>query len=105
MTAAELIRSTRLEAGLTQSELAARMGVDQGAIARLERRGSNPTVATLDRALAATGRSLALGATRKHLPDVDEEQVRAHLAMSPTERLRMHTASQRNLISLLGKVR
>lgn len=105
MMASELIRSTRLESGLTQVELARRMGVSQAAIARLERNGSNPTVDTLSRAMAAVGRHLELSASEPRLPDVDEDQIRHHLRMTPAERVRMHTASQANLVSFLGKVR
>lgn len=106
IAAADLIRSSRLESGLTQVELAARMGTSQAVVARLERRGSNPTVATLDRALRASGRTLSLAAeTAPALPAVDEQQIRAHLRMTPAERLHMHTASLRNLAALLGKAR
>ena len=50
-----LIRDARRAAGLTQAELAARLGISQSAIAKLEREGSNPTVETLDRVLRAHG--------------------------------------------------
>ena len=55
-----LIRDARRAAGLTQAELAARLGVSQSAIAKLEREGANPTVQTLDRVLRATGHRLQL---------------------------------------------
>lgn len=55
-----LIRDARRAAGLTQAELAARLGVSQSAIAKLEREGSNPTVETLDRVLRPTGHRLQL---------------------------------------------
>ncbi len=51
------IRFAREEAGLTQAELARKMRVQQQMVARLERPGSNPTVATLDRVAHALGRS------------------------------------------------
>lgn len=105
MTASELIRTSRLEAGLTQTELAARMGTNQAAVARLERHGSNPTVATLDRALRATGHRLEIGARSNRIPDVDEDQVRRHLRMSPAERLASHQAAYRNVASIRGSAR
>lgn len=64
MTVAQLIRTARLEAGLSQAELAARLGTTQPAVARLERAGANPRVKTLSRVMEATGTSatLTLGA-------------------------------------------
>ena len=60
MSASALIRQARAAAGLTQAELGARLGVSQPVIARLESATSNPTYATLERALRATGHGLAL---------------------------------------------
>ena len=55
-----LIRDARRAAGLTQAELAARLGVSQSAVAKREREGANPTVQTLDRTLRAAGFRLQL---------------------------------------------
>jgi hypothetical protein len=54
-------------------------------VARLERRGSNPTTATLERALDATGHGLELVARPK--PSVDETLIARQLRLTPTERL------------------
>ena len=43
---ATLLKEARREAGLTQAELARRLGVSQAAVAKLERPGSNVTIAT-----------------------------------------------------------
>jgi transcriptional regulator with XRE-family HTH domain len=52
---------SRTQAGLTQDELATRMGTSQSTINRLERgRGSPPTVTTLQRWAAATGTQLSI---------------------------------------------
>jgi predicted nucleotidyltransferase/DNA-binding XRE family transcriptional regulator len=51
-----LIRVARLEAGLTQAELAARAGTSQPAVARYERGSVAPTLSTFERLLAACGR-------------------------------------------------
>ena len=56
----ELVRAARLGAGLTQAHLAQRLGTTQSAVARLERRGSNPRIDTIARALEACGRRLDL---------------------------------------------
>jgi transcriptional regulator with XRE-family HTH domain len=99
-----LIRNARREAGLTQAELAARLGTTQSAIARLERVDSNPRVGTLEAALAALGRVLDLGAPSRPA-EVDESQIREHLRLTPTERIRSHDRSRRNIASLVGKAR
>jgi ribosome-binding protein aMBF1 (putative translation factor) len=55
-----LARALRKAAGLTQKELAARMGTTASAIARLEAGGTSPTFATLERLAAALGVQLRL---------------------------------------------
>jgi ribosome-binding protein aMBF1 (putative translation factor) len=57
---AELFYDTRIAAGLSQTELARRMGTSQPVIARIEGGGSTPTVETLDRLARATGRRLEI---------------------------------------------
>jgi predicted transcriptional regulator len=52
--AAELLKA-RLRAGLTQTELAARMGTNQCAVARLESGDTLPSTKTLLRYAQATG--------------------------------------------------
>jgi ribosome-binding protein aMBF1 (putative translation factor) len=56
---AELLRA-RLRAGLSQAELAARMGTSQSAIARLESGQTLPSTKTLLRFAEATGSKLKL---------------------------------------------
>ena len=82
-----MIRSARREAGLTQHELARRLRISQPAVAKLERPGANPTVATLDRALRATGRRLMLDAPQWQ-PSIDESLVRQQQELTPEQRLR-----------------
>jgi len=48
----------RIHAGLTQEELAERMGTSQSAIARLESGRSRPSTTTLAKLAAATGTKL-----------------------------------------------
>jgi transcriptional regulator with XRE-family HTH domain len=84
---AELVRGLRQEAGLTQRQLAGRMGTTQSSIAALERTGSNPTVATVRAALDALGHELRLGAEPKQR-NVDESLIRRQLELTPEERLR-----------------
>jgi len=65
------IRRSRERAGLTQAELAARLGTTQSAVARLERPSSNPRIQTVERALLATEQLLSLSA-KTPKPSVDE---------------------------------
>ncbi len=86
MTPAILVRNARRSAGLTQAQIARRLGVAQPVVARLENAAANPTIETLDRALRATGRRLAL-ATEPHRTSVDESLIRKHLELTPAQRV------------------
>jgi ribosome-binding protein aMBF1 (putative translation factor) len=59
---AELAYAMRARAGLTQTELARRMGTTQSSIARIEGGGSLPTIDMLARLARATGITVHLGA-------------------------------------------
>jgi DNA-binding XRE family transcriptional regulator/predicted RNase H-like HicB family nuclease len=54
------VRQAREAAGLTQGELATRLGVTYQAIQKWERPGANPTIETLQRVARAVGRPLIL---------------------------------------------
>jgi transcriptional regulator with XRE-family HTH domain len=101
--AGPLIRSLRHEAGVTQKQLAGRMGTTQSAVATLEKPGSNPTLRTLADALDALGYELTLGAAPKP-PGVDESLIRQQLELTPAERLRQveAMASQAREFALAG---
>lgn len=104
---AALLKDARREAGLTQAELARRLGVSQAAIAKMERPGSNPTVRTLDDVLRATGRRLTLDAP-KWRSGVDESLIRQQLALAPAERIRQldrQATEMRTLIEAGEKAR
>jgi DNA-binding XRE family transcriptional regulator len=55
-----LLRASRELAGLTQTELASRLGVSQQSVAQAERWGSNPTVGFMRAWAAASGKVLLL---------------------------------------------
>ena len=57
----ELVYRLRTEAGLTQAELAGRMGTTQSAIARMEGGGTRPTLETLEKLARAIGQELVVG--------------------------------------------
>lgn len=62
------------------------MGVSQGAVAKLERPGSNPTIATLEEALRVIGQRLVLSVEPVR-PGIDETLVFEQLGLSPDQRL------------------
>ncbi len=102
---ATLIRSTRLRAGLTQAELARRAGVTQPVVSRAETQGANPRYATLDRLVRAAGARLELSAEPVTVPDADEGQIRALLALSPAQRMERFTRQHRSLNGMLRDAR
>jgi len=55
-----LLRLAREEAGLTQAELARRLGISQQAVAQVERWSSNPTCALMRAWAGACGRTLLI---------------------------------------------
>lgn len=55
-----LLREVREEAGLSQAELGARMGVSQQAVAQAERWDANPTVELIRRWATACRRTISL---------------------------------------------
>lgn len=100
LSASEAIKNARMRAGLSQRELAGRLGTTQSAIARLESPRSNPTVATLERILDATGHQLVLAATRK-VSGVDETLIAEQLKLSPRERLARFEGFNRDVRRLM----
>jgi predicted transcriptional regulator len=82
----ELIKAARERAGLTQKQLAQRLAVSQPVVARLERRGANPRISTLDRVIAATGHGLDVTLTPPF--GLDETMIAADLKLTPDQRLR-----------------
>lgn len=104
MSPGDLIRNARRAHGLTQAELAERLGTTQSAVARLEANGSNPRVGTLARALSACGRELSLE-TRRTRSSIDETLVARQLRLSPADRLRSfeHAYAEARKIALAGR--
>ncbi len=85
MRAAPLIRNARLRAGLTQVELAERVGTKQPAIARWERGESEPRVDTLTSLLAACG--FELSRELRPVNVTQTRQLREQLALTPAQRV------------------
>lgn len=94
-----LIREARRLRGLTQAELAQRLGTTQSAVSNWERDRDTPRVDTLARILEACG--LEADITFRRHDDVDRTQIRQNLAMTPAERLE----SVRNVSEFRAKAR
>jgi transcriptional regulator with XRE-family HTH domain len=98
MDAARVLRQARCRASLTQRQLAARAGVPQSRVAKIESGAVIPRVDTLDRLLAACGEGL------ESLPrpglGLDRSGYREHLRVEPAARLRTAAASAYGLARL-----
>ena len=81
-----LIREIRKRAGLTQTELAERIGTTQSAVARIERHGS-PTLARLSEIAEACGFDIHLRLVPMDAEDHDWSMVRANAALPPAQRI------------------
>lgn len=101
----KLVRQARNAAGISQAELARRLGVTQSTIARLESARANPRMATLERTLAAAGTSLEVTLGSVEPAPTDESLLAASLRMSPAERLGNFINAYRDLRRLAPTVR
>ena len=98
MNAARVLRYARRRAGLTQRELAARAGVPQPAIARIESGAVSPRVDTLAHLIGATGSSLELAP--KLGEGVDRTMFAATLALTAEQRIEAAGRAGTNLAGL-----
>jgi len=87
LAAGRMVRWARRRAGMTQTALAARAGIPQPAIARIERGVVVPRAATLLALLEATGHELAVEPRIGSGADV--EAIRRRLRMAGPERTRV----------------
>src|SRR3954452_18237969 len=89
MSVGSIVRRAREAEGLTQAQLARRLGITQPSVARLEAAGDNVSIATLQRALNAMDRTLELRSAR--MPSsVDDTQIIEALRLTPGERIERH---------------
>ena len=95
MKAARAVRYARRRAGLTQRALAAKAGVPQPAIARIERGVVSPRLDTLLPLLEAAGFTLEVAPVIGQ--GVDRTLIRAALELSPEDRIRGAAEAARNL--------
>lgn len=92
-TLGEAVRLRREELGWTQTELAARAGMRQPAIARFEAGGTTPTLPVLKRLAAALG--LELSVELKAVPEAAKVSV-THTAPAAGSRSSRHQTERRS---------
>jgi predicted transcriptional regulator len=101
--AGRMLRHSRHRAGLTQRQLAARVGIPQETIARIEAGRVDPRVGTLDRLLEGCGFGL------EHVPrlgiGIDRTQINALLRLSASERLVVAIANDRHFVEVRRSIR
>jgi transcriptional regulator with XRE-family HTH domain len=83
--AGRMVRYARRRAGLTQRQLAAKAGIPQETIARIERGRVDPRVGTLDRLLEAC--EFGVEAMPRLGIGIDRPQIRERLDLAPETRL------------------
>jgi transcriptional regulator with XRE-family HTH domain len=87
VTGAQVIRAARLKAGLTQTEVAVRMGRERAQIARWEIGGQEPSFENVRAVVEACGYSLEVAiATRAETPELDAE-LEGSLLQAPQQRV------------------
>jgi len=85
MQAGRSLRNARRRAGLSQRALAARTGVAQPTIARIERGHDDPRICTLERLLHACDETIEVIARAGS--GIDRTEIRVLLALSPAQRM------------------
>jgi len=85
MIGGALIAEARKRAGITQAELATRLGTHQSVVARWETGRSRPDFDTVRRAIRVAG--FELGVTISPGDDHDVTLIRQELELTPAERL------------------
>jgi transcriptional regulator with XRE-family HTH domain len=98
--AARTLRDARRRAGLTQRALAARAGIPQATVARIESHAVVPRIDTLDRLLSVCG--FGLDAVPRPGAGIDRTGMRELRRLRPIDRLRLAAEDARNLDLLLA---
>jgi len=87
MTAAQILREARLKAGMTQTELAGRLGRERAQVARWETGAQQPSFANLSAAVEACGFALAVEIReREPTPELDAE-LETSVPQAPQQRV------------------
>lgn len=103
MNGGQLIRQARKRAGLTQRELAERLGTTQAAIARWEGGRTTPSFDRVVEAVRACGLDLATRIVTRD--DQHEQLVEERLSISPGERLERLTRTRKAIEEMVASAR
>jgi transcriptional regulator with XRE-family HTH domain len=87
VTGAQIIREARLRAGLTQSQLADRIGRDRAQIARWEIGGQEPSFENLRSAVEACGFELKLELVEREPDPVLDAELETSVRQAPQQRV------------------
>ena len=102
MRGGHIIREARRRAGLTQQELAERLGTTQSVITRWETGKRSPTFDTVVKTVRACGLDLAITLGQ---PDPDHELfIRENRRLLPTQRLDRMTDQKEGLDELVAGI-
>lgn len=101
--AGRMVRYARRRAGMTQRQLAAKAGIPQESIARIEKGRVDPRVGTLDRLLEAC--EFGLEAMPRLGIGIDRPQIRERLDLSPARRLERAAEEDRMFVEMRRTLR
>ncbi len=87
MTSGQLIQEARLRAGLTQAELAERLGRDRAQIARWENEGQQPSFENLRAVVEACGFAMRVEIGPPDSDALVDAELGASLRLAPQQRL------------------
>jgi transcriptional regulator with XRE-family HTH domain len=102
-TASAFLRLARIQAGLSQRDLAGRAGVAQSEIARIESGKREPSIPTLQKILAGAG--LELRFRLEKLDEHDRVLVARHARRSKAEKEAIERRHRRNVAQFAAKKR
>jgi transcriptional regulator with XRE-family HTH domain len=87
MTAAQIIREARLKAGLTQTELADRLGRERAQVARWEIGGQEPSFENLQSVVEACGFSLRIEIAEHEASPALDAELETSVPQAPQQRV------------------
>jgi transcriptional regulator with XRE-family HTH domain len=87
VTAARIIREARVKAGLTQTELAERLGKERAQIARWEIGGQEPSFANVAAVVEACGFSLRVEIGEGEAASELDAELETSVALAPQQRV------------------
>jgi transcriptional regulator with XRE-family HTH domain len=94
MRGGQIIKEARLRAGISQEQLAKRLGTKQSVVARWETGATSPSFETVVRVVRSCGFDLYF--SMANYDDQDDRLVDDHLRMSPKQRI----AALRNMLEV-----